>query len=347
MSDSIQWGVLGCATIARVCVIPAIQASHNGTVAAIASRSPSKAKELSHLHDIPKVYAEYAALLDDPDIDAVYIPLPNHLHCRWTIKALDAGKHVLCEKPLARNAAEAGKMAVAAARTGKQLMEGFMYRFHSRSRRIKQMIDTNAIGTPLLVRSAFCYRMKQSDWDSPKNARLNPDMGGGALLDVGCYSVSVARWMLGTEPVRVQAQAVFHPNDVDIHLVGSLRFPGNRLATLEASFISALQQTYTVIGSEGAIETPHNAFIPWDREAIFVLREKEQEQGRAITTSGEDQYRKMVEHFADAVLNLTQLAYPPGESVCNMRVLDALAQAARTSKAVDIQPGRPAEDGEW
>ena len=223
MSDSIQWGVLGCATIARVCVIPAIQASHNGTVAAIASRSPSKAKELSHLHDIPKVYAEYAALLDDPDIDAVYIPLPNHLHCRWTIKALDAGKHVLCEKPLARNAAEAGKMAVAAARTGKQLMEGFMYRFHSRSRRIKQMIDTNAIGTPLLVRSAFCYRMKQSDWDSPKNARLNPDMGGGALLDVGCYSVSVARWMLGTEPVRVQAQAVFHPNDVDIHLVGSLR----------------------------------------------------------------------------------------------------------------------------
>ena len=169
-------------------------------------------------------------------------------------------------------------------------------------------------------------------------------MGGGALLDVGCYSVSVARWLLDAEPVRVQAQAIFHPNDVDIHLVGSLRFTDDRLATLEASFISALQQTYTVIGSEGAIELPHNAFIPWDRDATFIIREKDQEQGREITMPGEDQYRKMVEHFADAVLGRVQLAFPPEESVRNMRVLDALALAARTTKTIELPTTQPDDE---
>ena len=191
---------MGNANIARVCVIPAIQKSRNGTVHALATRSPEHAGQVAGENHIEQVYDSYDALLADPEIDAVYIPLPNHLHHPWTLKALKAGKHVLCEKPLACNANEAQEMASAAGDAGLVLMEAFMYRFHPRSQRIKQMVAEGSIGTPCLVRSAFCFRMGEKDRTDTENARLKPEMGGGALLDVGCYSVSVARWLLGSEP---------------------------------------------------------------------------------------------------------------------------------------------------
>jgi predicted dehydrogenase len=169
---------------------------------------------------------------------------------------------------------------------------------------------------------------------SGNNARLKPEMGGGALLDVGCYSVNVARWYMGAEPTELQAQAVFHSSGVDMHLVASLRFPENGLATLEASFISSMQQTYSVVGSEGAIELPHDAFIPWEKDAIFTVRGKDQEQGQEHATRGADEYQLMVEHFADAVRGKTDLTLPPEESIRNMRVLDGLAEAARTGKKI-------------
>ena len=336
MSKRVKWGVMGNATIARVCVIPAIRKSSNGAAHALATRSPAQAKEVAADNDIEQIYDSYDALLKDPEVEAVYIPLPNHLHHPWAIKALNAGKHVLCEKPLACSAKQAEEMVSAAEQSGRLLMEAFMYRFHPRSRRIKQMVAEGRIGKPCLVRSAFCYRMKEKDWTDEDNARLKPAAGGGALLDVGCYSVSAARWFLEAEPMRVQAQAVYHPGGADVHVVGTLGFAGSGLATFEASFISALQQTYSIVGSEGAIDLPHNAFIPWEKDADFLLRGCDQEDGQPHVVTGADEYQIMVEHFAEAVSGATQLMYPPLDSIANMRVLDALAQAARTGQMVKL-----------
>lgn len=331
VSDTIKWGVLGNASIARTCVIPAIQKSHNGTVHGLATRDPEKARPVAATHNIPHLYGSYEGLLADPAIAIVYNPLPNHLHHAWTLAALKRGKHVLCEKPLALSAAEAEEMAEAAAAAGLLLMESYSYRFHPRTRRIKKMVAESAIGRPCLVRSAFCFHLGEELLNSGDNPRLKRETGGGALLDVGCYSVSVSRWLLGSEPTHVQAQAVYHPGGVDLHFVGSLRFPGDVLATLEASFITALQQTYTVVGSEGAIELPHDAFIPWEKDAVFTLRSKEQEAGVEHSTPAADGYQLMVEHFGEAVSGKIDLAYPTADSVWTMRVLDALAEAARTS----------------
>ena len=230
MSEKIRWGILGNANITRVCVIPAIQKSKNGLVHALATRSPASAEPVADQNHIPRVYDDYEMLLQDPNIQAVYIPLPNHLHHPWTLKALGAGKHVLCEKPIACNAQEASEMADAAAAAGLFMMEAFMYRFHPRSREIQKRVTQGDIGRLRLMRAAFCYHMSDEDYNSKNNARLNPAMGGGALMDVGCYGVSAARWMFASEPTEVQAQAVYHPWGVDVHFVGTLRFPGDRLA---------------------------------------------------------------------------------------------------------------------
>jgi xylose dehydrogenase (NAD/NADP) len=336
MAEAVKWGVMGNANIARVCVIPAIQKSCNGNVHALATRSPARAQEVAADHQIGQVYGSYDALLADPAIDVIYIALPNHLHCPWTVKALKAGKHVLCEKPLACSAKEAMEMVSAAENSGRYLMEAFMYRFHPRSRRIKQLLEEGRIGAPCLVRSAFCFRMREKDWTSEKNTRLKPEMGGGALLDVGCYSVSVARWFLGAEPTQVQAQAVYHPGGVDVHMVGTLGFADTALATFEASFISALQQTYSIAGAEGVIELPHNAFIPWENDAAFSLRGQDQDEGQQHVIPGADEYQLMVEHFADVVLGNANLMYPAADSIGNMRALEALAQAARTGETIKL-----------
>ena len=334
--DRIKWGVLGNATIARKCVIPAIRKSRNGVVHALATRSPAAAAEVVDKNRIRQVYDNYDAVIRDPSVDAVYIPLPNHLHLPWTMQALTAGKHVLCEKPLACNSREARAMADQAATSGALLMEAFMYRFHPRSRRIKQLVDDGELGKPCLIRSAFCFRMKDDILKNGTNVRLKPDMGGGALLDVGCYSVNVARWFMAAEPKRVQAQAVYHTAGVDVHLVGTLGFADGQLAVFEASFISALQQTYTIVGSSGAVELPHNAFVPWEKDAGYTRRSQDEEAGQQYIVKGADEYQLMVEHFADAVLKKTSLSYAPEDSIANMRVLDALSEAAQTGKTVSL-----------
>ena len=336
MAEQIKWGILGNAEIARVCVIPAVQKSRNGMVHGLATRSPENARQVVADNNITQVYYSYDDLLADPVINAVYIPLPNNLHHTWTLKALAAGKHVLCEKPLACNAREAEEMADAAAAGGLLLMEGMMYRFHPRNQLIKDMVTQGKIGTVALVRSSFCYPMAEEILAKGNNARLKVEMGGGALLDVGCYSVSVARWFMGMEPTAVQAQALYHSSGVDMHMVGSLSFAENGLATIEASFITSLQQTYSLLGSEAAIELPHDAFIPWEREAAFTVRGKDDEVGQKQVTAAVDEYQLMVEHFADAILGKEALALKVEESVGNMRVLDGLAEAARTGRTINL-----------
>jgi predicted dehydrogenase len=336
MTDKIRWGVLGNATVAHRCVIPAIQKSRNCLVHALATRRPANAALVAAENHIERIYDRFEALLADPAIDAVYIPLPNYLHLPWTLKALSAGKHVLCEKPIACTAQEAREMAAAAGRGNLFLMEAFMYRFHPRSREIKQLVSAGRIGNPCLVRSAFCFHMAKEILEAGDNLRLKADSGGGALLDVGCYSVSVARWMMGAEPTQVQAQAIYHDTGVDVHVVGTLQFSGGGLATLEASFISALQQTFTVVGTGGAIDLPHDAFIPWQKDAEYILRGQDQETGCRHVVPGADEYQLMVEHFSDAVLGKSKLNFLFEDSIANMKVLDALAQAALSGNTVKL-----------
>ena len=333
---TVRWGVLGNANIARKCVLPAICKSENGRLRALATRFPQKAAKLVEENDIEKLYDHYQAVLEDPQVDAVYIPLPNHLHHPWVLDALRAGKHVLCEKPLACSAAQATEMSRAAKDSGRLMMEAFMYRFHPRSRKIRQLLRDGAIGSPRLIRSAFCYGMEEKTLRQGDNFRLDPQQGGGALLDVGCYGVSVARWLYGEEPEAVQAQAVYGPQGVDVHVAALLRFGGGKLATVEASFVTALQQTYTIIGSSGAVELPHDAFIPWERDALYFLRGPKDERGQQQVVPGADEYQLMVEHFARAVLGESPLEFEPAESVQNMTVLDALAVAAKTGKTVAL-----------
>ncbi len=328
--SEIRWGVLGNANIARKCVLPALNKSNNGCVVALATRSPETAQSLAAEHGIARVYDDYQKLLDDPAIDAVYIPLPNHLHRPWTLKALTAGKHVLCEKPLAMNSAEAEQMAAAAGRADRLLMEAFMYRFHPRSRKIKALVSQGAIGKVHSVRCAFCFKMDDSVLQTGNNYRLDNQMGGGALMDVGCYGVSLARWLLGQEPVRVQAQAVYDDNGIDLHVAGILQFADGALATIEAGFITALQQTYSVTGSHGAIDVPHDAFIPWEKETVFTVRRVDDGTGQEHTIAGVDEYRCMVEHFSATLLNNTELDFAIQDSIANMRVIEALARSARS-----------------
>ena len=335
MNLSIKWGILGNATIARKCMIPAIFNSVNGRVYALASRNPEKAEPLAEKYSINRLYSHYESIIEDKQVDAVYVPLPNHLHKEWTIRALEAGKHVLCEKPLACNAAEAMEMATMASKKGVHLMEALMYRFHPRSRAIHKMVSQGKIGVPRIVRVSFCFHMEEHLLKKKENARLKK-RGGGALLDVGCYGVSVARWMMGENPESVQASVHFSDAGVDIHAAGVLHFRNGGLATIEASFISALQQTYTIVGTEGSFELPHNAFIPWEKDTTYVYRGKNEETGKQEIIPGVDEYRLMVEHFSDVVIRGISPLFETTDSIQNMQVLDALAESARSGQRVVI-----------
>jgi predicted dehydrogenase len=336
MTERIRWGILGTAAIARSCILPAIHKSNNSTAYALATRSPHSVGNLCAQHAIQCLYGSYDELLADSRVEVIYNPLPNHLHHSSTLRALQAGKHVLCEKPLACSAAEARAMVEAAHRSGLLLMESWSYRFHPRSLLIKKMLGDGVIGMPALLRIAFCFHLDQLGLGGDTVFRLNPDQGGGALLDVGCYGVSLARWLLGLDPLEVQAQSVLHSSGADVHTVGSMRFPGDILATLEASFVTALQQTFTVVGTGGVIELPHDAFIPWEKEACFTVRGRQDETGIMHHCAGADAYQLMVEHFSDAVRGTQTIAYAPSDGVANMRVLDALARAAKTGSTVHL-----------
>jgi D-xylose 1-dehydrogenase (NADP+, D-xylono-1,5-lactone-forming) len=289
--------VLGAADIARRAVLPAISASKNGRLAAIASRDPQRARQLADTYPGARAADSYEALLADPHVDAVYIPLVNSVHQKWTLHALAAGKHVLCEKPLAMNAPEAEEMAAAAESAGKHLMEAFMYRFHPRmSPFVKALRD------PMYVQASFGFVLSDKS-----NYRLQAPLGGGALLDVGCYVVSVARWILG-EPSTVLARSRL-VDGVDMTTSALLQFPGGETAALWASFESPEEQELTVVTRDGVqrIEQPFTSL----------------EDG--------DPYQYMVESFADSVLHDRPVAIALTESIANMKVLDRVRAALASS----------------
>ena len=315
----LRWGILSTARIGIRRVIPAIQRSETGVVAAIASRNPERAAETGSRFGIPRALGSYEALLADPGVDAIYCPLPNSLHAEWSIRAAEAGKHVLCEKPLARDADEARSITDAAAAAGVLLQEAFMYRFHPQIERLQSLVRDGAIGRPWVVRSGFTFSV-----GSENDIRLVPELGGGGLLDVGSYCVSVSRLLLG-EPRSVSATAVYE-RGVDVRLVGMLHFGAGTAALLDCGLRAPGRQFCEVVGEEGTITLPR-PFLPGEEPAVIVVRRKDQEE--RIEIPGTDQYTLMIDHFGECVRGRAVSRFPPADAVANMRVLDLLRESAR------------------
>jgi len=280
--------------------MPAITASRNGRLVAIASRDPDRAANLARKHGVTTVAPDYAAVVSNPDVDAVYIPLTNDVHREWTLRALAAGKHVLCEKPLAMNAAEAEEMAAAARAAGLCLMEAFMYRFHPRTR---GFVERLRAGDRLeQVEAKFGFPMNH-----PGDFRLVPELGGGALLDVGCYTVNIARWLLG-EPDGVTGEARIDPETrVDMTASARLDFSGGATASLWCSFESPEEQVLTAVTAKGELTLTRPFAARYDSD---------------------DPYQLMVESFGDSVTGDGKVSLPPEDSVANMRVLDRIRRSA-------------------
>ena len=329
-SDPVIWGIIGAAAIARSAIAPAFMLTPNATMAAIASREVARAEAFARDFNIPTAYATYDELINDPDIEAVYIALPNHLHEEWAIRAMNAGKHVLCEKPLAATAAAAERIVQAADDTDMLCMEAVMYRFHPRIREVEEMLRSEAIGIPQLVRGSFCFTMSNFD-----NYRNDPAMGGGALLDVGSYCINAARWLLNEEPHTAMAQITLAASGIDETVSGILTFPSGASAHVQCSFASAEHQSLDIIGSIGSIElyTPFTAF----HNDETSIRLKQGNDFDEILFPPADPYAVMVAHFSDCVRDLAEPLLPLTDGVGTLRVIDALRRSATTGRAERIQ----------
>ncbi len=319
---NLRWGILSTANIARVAVIPAMRASRNGDVRAVGSRSRERAYAFASDLGIPQSYGSYEALVEADDIDAIYIGLPNSLHHEWTVKAARSGKHVLCEKPLGATAAECEEMDRAARENGVVLMEAFMYRFHPRMDRVSKLIQGGAIGPLRAVQSAFTFRLRRSD-----DIRLQKELAGGALMDVGCYCVNVSRTLAAAEPVEAQAFASFTPSDVDAQMAGTLRFENGLLAQFDCALTLERREWFQAVGPEGHLAVG-SAFLPGVGES--TIEEHHGKAGRSMhTIPGADEYQLMVEHFADCALGGGRVRYSASEAAANLRAIEALYRSAR------------------
>jgi predicted dehydrogenase len=318
----LRWGILSTANIARVAVIPAIRASRNGDVQAVGSRNRERAYAFASDLGIPQSYGSYEALLKAPDIDAVYIGLPNSLHCEWTVKAARAGKHVLCEKPLGATAAECDEMDRAARESGVVLMEAFMYRFHPRIGRVSKLLADGVIGPVRAIQSSFTFRLRRGD-----DIRLQKELAGGALMDVGCYCVNVSRTLAAAEPVEAQAFAEWAETGVDAQMAGTLRFEGGLLAQFDCALTLERRESFQAVGPEGYLVVS-SAFLPGTGESSIEVHHGR--SSRSVhTLSGADEYQLMVEHFADCALGGSPVRYPATEAAANLRAIEALYRSAR------------------
>ena len=323
----VRWGVLSTAAIATERVIPAMQQGSDVAVVAIASRDRRRAEQVAQRLGIERAYGTYEALLADPDIDAVYNPLPNHLHASWSLAAARAGKHVLCEKPLAPDATEAAKLVEAVADQGVLLMEAFMYRHHPSRVAVRDLVAAGRIGELRAIQMWFSYFN-----DDPKNIRNIREYGGGALLDIGCYATNVARMLFDSEPGRVTASIHSDADSgVDILTAGLLEF-GAGVASFTVSTRTEPDQRVHVVGTEGRIDVEIPFNIPPDRPArIFLTDGGDPPVAPAtetITFEPADQYTIQGDLFSVAVRDGTAVPVDPADAVANLAVIDRLFAAA-------------------
>ncbi|MBT2644655.1 Gfo/Idh/MocA family oxidoreductase [Bacillus sp. ISL-41] len=326
----IKWGILSTANIAQTQVIPAIQRSAIGEVEAIASSS-GKAVEVAVELNIPRVYDTYEELLGDPNIDAVYIPLPNNLHRKWVLEAAKHGKHILCEKPAALTAEEMVEMERYCKEQDVLFMEAFMYQFHPQHERVKEIIASGEIGEVKLMRSSFSYYMV----DRETNIRMNKSLGGGSIYDVGCYCIHSMRFILGAEPVKVHVHGRLDPETgVDVSAVAYLEFDQGIQGVFDCSFEANFRQEFEVVGTKGRILVPR-AFRPDVEGGVGLVIVESDGQQRTEQVDG-DIYLYEIDHLSEAILEKKPLSYPAEKTIANMRVIDACYSSLEKKEEVTI-----------
>jgi predicted dehydrogenase len=326
--DKLRWGILGVARINER-LLPAFAKAGSAELRAIASRSLEKARAAAAAARIPRAHGSYEALLDDPEIDAIYIPLPNTLHAEWARRAAERGKHILCEKPLCPTAREAQELVAFCQAKGVQLMDGFMWPHHPRTARLRHFLDQGGIGEVRRVSGSFTFLLEPLD---PANIRLQPALAGGSLLDIGCYPVFGIRWAFAVEPVCVYATATYQ-HGVDVDMSGLVWLADGRLGSFDCGFTAPMRQWLEIIGTEGVVFVC-DMWLPAPR-AVFTV-EREGRPPEKIAVEGEDQIVHMLDDFGRAVLQGKSVQPPPEEAVRTLRVLDALARSAREGRVVEV-----------
>jgi predicted dehydrogenase len=320
----VLWGILGTAKIGTEQVIPAMQSGKYCEMAAIASRNLDKAQAAARQLGIPKAYGSYEELLADPDIDAIYNPLPNHLHVPWSIKTLEAGKHVLCEKPIGLTAAEAQELLDAAQKRPQlKVMEAFMYRHHPQWQRARQLVAEGKIGDLRTIQSFFSYYNAD-----PGNIRNMAEIGGGGLMDIGCYCISLSRFIFGAEPQRVFGIMEYDPQFKTDRLTSGMLDFGRGTSTFTCSTQLTPYQRVNIFGTEGRveIEIPFNA--PSDQPCrMWHQYGSEMDE---IVLDVYNQYTIQGDLFSQAVLNNTEVPTPLEDAVANMKVIEALTHSAKS-----------------
>ena len=335
--QQVRWGVLGCARVFERRMAPGFASAQNANLVAIASREGEKARATAHKHGIPVAYGSYDELLADDTLDAVFIPLPNSEHFTWTKKALLAGKHVLCDKPLSLTYAEAQELATLAEAGALRLMEGFMYRHHPQHAVAHEALTAGRIGELQHFRGVFTY---VAVFDA-NNIRWQPALGGGALLDVGVYPVNAARWFFGEEPHAVYATGLHFPDStkhVDFQVSALLEFSGGRTASILSSFSQSFCSQYELIGTAGTIFL-ERAFQVGERGVTVRLRPDNGDSNSEeilATFPHIDQYAEEIKHFSACVLDPT-LSLNPGENgVSQAKVIEALRRSQDTNTRIEL-----------
>ena len=322
----LNWGLLSTARINRA-LIPPLKTSRRNTLLAVASRTKEAAAVYAREHKIPRPYGSYEDLLTDPEIDVIYNPLPNHLHAEWTIKALEAGKHVLCEKPLALSVEEVDAIREAARKHGRLVAEAFMYRHHPQTLKVQELVKSGSLGTPKLIRGSFSFLLSREG-----DVRLKPEWGGGSIRDVGCYPISYARSLLRQDPLEVFGWQVTGPTGIDETFAGQLKFANDVLMQFDSSFAIPFHSFMEVIGSEATINIPR-PFKPETDEKIYLTRGDKIE---TIKVKGQELYIGEVEDMADAILLGREPRISLDDSRGNVMTIAALLESARVGKPVKL-----------
>jgi D-xylose 1-dehydrogenase (NADP+, D-xylono-1,5-lactone-forming) len=328
MTDKVlNWGLLSTARINRD-LIPPLRKSKRSRLAAVASRSKDTANTYAREWKIPQAYGSYEELLADPKIDVIYNSLPNHLHAEWTIKAVEAGKHVLCEKPLALSIEEVEAIQAAAQKQGRVVEEAFMYRHHPQTLKVWELVRSGVLGTLKLIRGSFTYVLtRESD------VRTKPEWGGGSIWDVGCYPISFARLLVGEEPLEVFGWQVIGRTGIDDTFVGQMRFAHNIHMQFDSSFVTHLNNYIEIVGSQGILHIPHQS-KPGTDEKIYLTRGDHME---TIEIKADMLYLYEIEDMADAIFLGRAPRVTLDDSRGNIRTILALLESARTGKPVSLR----------
>jgi xylose dehydrogenase (NAD/NADP) len=323
----IRWGILSTARIAER-IVEGARLAANAELVAVGSRDEARAREYAERHGIPRVHGSYEALLADPEVDAIYNPLPNSLHVPWSVRALEAGKHVLCEKPMAKRPEEVEAAFDAAERAGRVLMEAFMWRFQPQTEVLARLARDGTIGELRYARAAFGF-----DLPVRSNVRWLGELEGGALMDVGCYCVSALRLICGAEPERVSAERVDGGAGVDARLAGLLRFPGDVLGTFDCGMDVHRRAAIEVLGSEGTLVVPN----PWSApEPVILLSRGEAGEPERLEMEAVDPYARELEEVSGAILGGPPPRLGRADAVAQARAIEALYRAAEEGRAITL-----------